>query len=189
MDFQKDLEQSVEVLERGGVIIYPTETIWGIGCDATNAKAVQRIYRMKKRSENKSMIILLESFEKLSRYMDKVPDLAYTLITQYQGPLTIVYPSVKNVAKNVLASDGSCAIRITSDPFCQELCRRLDKPIVSTSANISGFGYPFIFRDIDPSLLEQVDYVVEHGRNEVRQLKPSTIIKIVNDFEYTIIRP
>lgn len=188
MDYHRDLEMAVKTLIRGGVIIYPTDTIWGIGCDATNSKAVERIYQIKKRPESKSMIILIESFDKLKKYVDRVPEIALTLTTKYKGPLTIVYPSVKNVAKNVLAEDGSCAIRVTSDPFCIELCRKLDKPIVSSSANISGQNYPITFDNIDKSLLKQADYVVEHGRNEIRQFKPSTVIKLLNDFEYTIIR-
>jgi L-threonylcarbamoyladenylate synthase len=134
------------------------------------------------------MIVLLDSPEKLQLYMKQVPDVALSLINQVTSPLTIIYPSATGLAKNVLASDGSVGIRITRDPFCMELCKTMDKPLISTSANISGYDYPVIFREMDPELIKKADYVVEYGKNEIRQIKPSTIIKLKNNWEYDILR-
>jgi L-threonylcarbamoyladenylate synthase len=187
-DLQADITKTVEILSKGGVIIYPTDTIWGLGCDATNEKAVSRVYKMKMRHHSKSMIILIDTIDKLSKYLKHVPEIAISLIDQITTPLTIIYPHAQHLAKNVISKDGTVAIRIVNDSFCKQLCSAFEKPIVSTSANISGFGNPILFREIDTKLIEQADYVVEYGRNSVNQIKPSTIIKLKNDWEYEIIR-
>jgi L-threonylcarbamoyladenylate synthase len=139
---EKDIEKCYKVLRKGGIILYPTDTIWGIGCDATNHKAVQRIYDIKRRKETKSMIILLNDILKLEFYVEKVPAIAFDLINKYDNPLTIIFPNAKNIAKNVIADDGSIAIRIVKDEFCKWLLNLFNKPIVSTSANISGEETP-----------------------------------------------
>ncbi len=188
IDFSKDIAEAVRVMKKNGVIIYPTDTIWGIGCDATNEKAVEKIFKIKKRPSAKSLIILLDTEEKLQLLMNKVPDVAISLINQVTSPLTIIYSGVCGLAKSVYASDGTVGIRITRDPFCRELCRALDKPLISTSANISGYDYPLVFRDMDHELIKKADYVVEYGRNEVKQIKPSTIVRLKNNWEYEILR-
>lgn len=188
-DYNFDIVHAVKTLNKGGIIIYPTDTIWGIGCDATNEKAVQKIFKIKLRAHSKSMIILLDSVDKLKNHLEEVPEIAIKLMQQVQTPLTIIYPSAKNIAKNVCASDGSVAIRIVNDPFCKDLCLAFNKPLVSTSANISGYNFPMIFRDIEQQIIDKADYVVNHGRNEIRQIKPSTIIRLKNNWDYEIIRP
>ncbi len=187
-DYSVDIVNAVTTLNKGGIIVYPTDTIWGIGCDATNEKAVNKIYKIKLRAHSKSMIILVDSVEKLYNHLDHVPEIAVNLMKQVQTPLTIIYPSARNIAKNVSASDGTVAIRIVNDQFCKDLCLAFNKPLVSTSANISGFNFPMVFRDIEQKILDQADYVVHYGRNEIRQIKPSTIIRLKNDWEYEIIR-
>lgn len=184
----EDIIRAVECLEKGGIIVYPTDTIWGLGCDATNDKAVDRIYKMKRRARTKSMIVLLHDRNQLENFVTHVPEIAYSLMEQIQTPLTIIYPQAKNLAKNVCATDGSVAIRIVKDPFCRLLCQTFGKPIVSTSANISGDNYPMVFREIDKSLLEKADYVMTTGRSVIRLVKPSTKIKLLNNWEYEIIR-
>jgi L-threonylcarbamoyladenylate synthase len=186
--FRDDIEKAVEALKGGGLIIYPTDTIWGIGCDATNEKAVQKIFKIKKRPSIKSMIVLLESIEKLQQYLPEVPEIAVSLIEQFDKPLTIIYPKAKNIAKSACAGDGSIAIRVVRDAYCIELCKMLNKPIVSTSANISVYDFPLIFREIDRILLDKVDYVALHSRDEIRQIKPSTIVRLKNNWEYEIMR-
>lgn len=188
INFSNDIQNAVKVMQKGGVIIYQTDTIWGIGCDGTNERAVEKIFKMKKRPLAKSMIVLLDSVEKLQLYMKTVPDIALSLISQVTSPLTIIYPAAKGLAKSVLASDGTVGIRVTRDPFCVELCRAMGGPLISTSANISGYGYPLIYRDMDPELIKKVDYVVEYGRNEMREIKPSTIIKLTSNWEYEVLR-
>jgi L-threonylcarbamoyladenylate synthase len=188
-DYHNDIENAVKVLRKGGIIVYPTDTIWGIGCDATNEKAVQKIFKLKLRAQSRSMIILLDTVEKLNEYMDHVPEIALGLIQKVETPITIIYKSARNLAKKVYASDGTIAIRIVRNyPFCEDLCREFGKPLVSTSANISGYSFPMVFRDIDQRIIQKADYVVEYGRNEIRQVKPSTIIRLKNNWEYEIIR-
>lgn len=186
---EKDVKNSIEVLKKGGLIIYPTDTIWGLGCDATNEKAVNKVYKVKLRHHSKSMIILVDSIEMLSKYVKELPEIAISLMQQFNKPLTIIYPEAVNLPKNVISSDGSIAIRIVKEEFCQRLLQEFKKPIVSTSANISGFANPITFKDIDDRLLKRVDYVVEYGRDKINQVKPSTIIKLKNNWEYEIIRP
>jgi len=187
-DYFACIDKAVATMNKGGVIVYPTDTIWGIGCDATNEKAVKKIFKIKLRAQSKSMIVLLDSVEKLKNHMDVVPEVALSLIKQVTTPLTIIYPAARNFAKSVTAADGSVAIRVVSDPFCKDLCKALSKPLVSTSANISGYNYPLTFKDIEESIIENADYVIEYGRDIIRQVKPSTIIRLKNNWEYEILR-
>jgi L-threonylcarbamoyladenylate synthase len=175
---EKDLEHCYKTLREGGIILYPTDTIWGIGCDATNQKAVERIFNIKLRHESKSMIILLDDILKLDFYIDEVPAVAYDLIDQYKNPLTIIYPNAKNIAKNCIADDGSIGIRIVKDEFCKRLINIFDKPIVSTSANISGEVTPISYPCVSEKIIEKMDYIVQYGQDSVEQFKASTIIKI-----------
>lgn len=188
MTFEEDIKNAVEVLKRGGVILYPTDTIWGIGCDATNAKAVERIYEIKQRADSKALIVLLGNSNDLYRYVDEVPDVAMELLEVSVRPTTIIYDRGINMAKNVTAEDDSIAIRISSDRFCRQLCRALRRPLVSTSANISGQASPATFKKISPEIINAVDYVVEHRRNDSTIASPSIIIKISNDSTFKIIR-
>lgn len=188
MTFEEDIKNAVEVLKRGGVILYPTDTIWGIGCDATNAKAVERIYEIKQRADSKALIVLLGNSNDLYRYVDEVPDVAMELLEVSVRPTTIIYDRGINLAKNVTAEDGSIAIRVSSDRFCRQLCRALRRPLVSTSANISGQASPPTFKKISPEIINAVDYVVEHRRNDSTIASPSIIIKISNDSTFKIIR-
>ncbi|MCL2041374.1 MAG: L-threonylcarbamoyladenylate synthase [Bacteroidales bacterium] len=183
-----EVEKSIQVLKKGGVVLYPTDTIWGIGCDATNSKAVEKIYRIKHRAQQQSFIILLDEAAKLKDYVTHVPSIAYDLIAQYVRPLTIVYPKAKNIAKNVMASDGSIAIRIVNELFCKTLLHRFGKPIVSTSANISGEAHPISFPVISESIKNGVDYAVDWERNVVREVHPSTIIRLFDNGTFDVVR-
>ena len=176
------------VLKKGGVILYPTDTIWGIGCDATNEASVAKIYAIKKRVESRSMIVLLDVPEKISLYVEKVPDFAYDLIEKYERPLTIIYPKAKNLPRNVVAHDGSIAIRIVRNEFCQKVISMINHPLISTSANISGFGSPLSFASISQEIKNAVDYVVPLYQDTISEMKASTIIRFINDFEYEIVR-
>lgn len=187
---KQDLQQALCVLRKGGVILYPTDTVWGIGCDATNADAVARVYEIKKRVDSKAMLVLLDGAGKLQGYVDKVPETAWLLLEASEGqrPMTIIYPKAKNLAPNLLAEDGSVGIRITSEPFTKALCEQLRHPIVSTSANISGEPTAKTFKEISQELLETVDYVCQFRRNDTTTYKPSSIIKIDEKERITIIR-
>lgn len=187
---KQDLQQALKVLREGGVILYPTDTVWGIGCDATNADAVARVYEIKKRVDSKAMLVLLDGAGKLQGYVDKVPETAWLLLEASEGqrPMTIIYPKAKNLAPNLLAEDGSVGIRMTSEPFTKALCEQLRHPIVSTSANISGEPTAKTFKEISQELLETVDYVCQFRRNDTTTYKPSSIIKIDEKERITIIR-
>ena len=192
---KQDLQQALKVLREGGVILYPTDTVWGIGCDATNAEAVSRVYAIKKRVDSKAMLVLLDGAGKLQGYMEKVPETAWMLLeaTSQQGeeakkPLTIIYPKAKNLAVNLLAEDGSVGIRITEELFSKALCEQLRRPIVSTSANFSGEPAAKIYSEINPELLEAVDYVCSYRRQDNTICKPSSIIKIDEKERIMIIR-
>ena len=187
---REDLQNALRVLREGGVILYPTDTVWGIGCDATNAEAVARVYAIKKRVDSKAMLVLLDGAGKLQGYMDKVPDTAWMLLEASEGqrPMTIIYPHAKNLAANLLAEDGSVGIRITEELFSKALCEQLRHPIVSTSANISGEPAAKTFQQISPELLEAVDYVCAYRREDNRTCSPSSIIKIDEQERITIIR-
>ena len=187
-----DLQEALRVLRSGGVIVYPTDTVWGIGCDATNAEAVQRIYALKQREDSKSMLVLLDSEAKLNYYIADIPDAALQLldtVDEETKPLTIIYPNARNLAPNLIAEDGSIGIRITNEPFSKALCEHLRHPIVSTSANISGHSSAPFFAEIEQEILEGADYVCRFRREDDCPHEPSSIIKINNDGTFKIIRP
>lgn len=188
IDFREEISKAVDCLTNGGIIIYPTDTIWGIGCDATNKEAVQRIYSLKKRTDSKSMLVLLDNDVKLRNFVKDVPDIAYDLAELSEKPLTIIYDGAQNLAQNLLAEDGSVGIRITREAFSKNLCARFKKPIVSTSANFSGEPSPSIFSEISKEILEAADYIVNYRRNDNTKAKPSGIIKIKSTGEVKIIR-
>jgi len=184
-----DIKAALEVLQKGGVILYPTDTIWGIGCDAGNEEAVNRIYDIKKRIDSKSMLVLMENVGLLERYVAEVPEIAYDLIELTEKPLTIVYDGAKNLARNLLAEDGSIGIRITIEAFSSDLIRRFKRPIVSTSANISGKPSPACFGEIDKLIIVAVDYVVKYRQDDTHKATPSSIMKLGSGGEIKIIRP
>jgi L-threonylcarbamoyladenylate synthase len=184
-----EVKKAAEVILSGGIILYPTDTIWGIGCDATNAKAVQRIYEIKQRSDSKSMLVLVSGSEMLNKYLKEVPGKALELISAARRPTTIIYPGAINLAPNLLAEDGSVGIRISSDDFCSKLIEETGFPIVSSSANISGNPAPASFSYIKSELLQKVDYVVNWRQNENIPSVPSTIIKLDENGRSTVLRP
>lgn len=163
----EDIKKACEVMAAGGIILYPTDTIWGIGCDATNEKAVQRVYELKRRTDNKAMLVLMDSEAKLDRYVSDVPDIAWDLISVSDKPLTIIYSSAKNLATNLLGADGSVGIRITNEEFSKKLCERFRKPLVSTSANVSGEPSPANFSEVSEVIKEGVDYIVRDRKSVV----------------------
>lgn len=173
-----DLKKAVEILKVGGVILYPTDTIWGIGCDATNPEAVQRIYEIKKREDSKSMLVLMENPALLERYVDEVPEVAWDLVEISTTPLTVIYPNAKNLAKNLIAADGSIGIRFTKEAFTMQLIQRFRRPLVSTSANISGEKSPAFFDDISEEIKNKVDFIVEYRQDDRTPAQPSSIIKL-----------
>lgn len=188
MDRKEDIRRAVEVMKKGGVILYPTDTVWGIGCDATNPEAVARVYAIKHRDDSKAMICLVDSDCRMQRYVRNVPDVAWDILDLATKPTTIILDNAVNLAPNLIAEDGSIAMRITSEPFSKELCYRFQKPIVSTSANISGEETAQNYRDISEEILSAVDYVCETRRNEHKPHTPSSIIKLTEDSTVTIIR-
>ena len=192
MPREEDIRQAVEVMRKGGVILYPTDTVWGIGCDATNAEAVKRVYEIKQRDDSKALICLVDSDARMQRYIRNVPDVAWQLIDSLQDadakPTTLILDGAINLADNLIAEDGSIGIRITNEPFSKELCYRFQKAIVSTSANISGEPAAQNYCDIDPRILEAVDYVCWSRRQEHKPHTPSSIIRLKENGEVTIIR-
>lgn len=185
---QQEINIAIDVLKKGGVILYPTDTIWGIGCDATNPAAVEKIYKIKQRAESKAMLVLINDSSELDKYVETVPDIAYELIDVAVKPLTIIYDEAIGLASNLIASDGSIGIRVTKEEFSHQLCKRFRKPIVSTSANVSGKKSPATFREIDNAILESVDYVVNYRQNDDCALKSSEIIKLSKSGTIKIIR-
>lgn len=188
MTQEQDINNAIEVLRKGGVVLYPTDTVWGIGCDATNADAVARVYEIKERDDSKALICLVDSDARLQRYVRQVPDVAWQIIDCAVRPTTLILDGAVNLAPNLIASDGSIGIRITQEPFSHELCFRFQKAIVSTSANISGEPAAQNYRDIDPRIIEQVDYVCWSRRQEHKPHKPSSIIRLNADGVVKIIR-
>ena len=215
MTREEDIRQAIETMKRGGVILYPTDTVWGIGCDATNVEAVKRVYEIKQRDDSKALICLVDSDARLQRYFRHIPDVAWQLIDSlsntgngsfcltslrgvgvkqkepfpvFEKPTTLVLDGAINLAENLIAEDGSIGIRITNEPFSKELCYRFQKAIVSTSANISGEPAAQNYCDIDPRILEAVDYVCWSRRQEHKPHTPSSIIKLKENGEVTIIR-
>ncbi len=183
----EDLKKSLEILKAGGIILYPTDTIWGLGCDATNESSVQRIFHIKKRADEKSMLILLDTPGRLHQYVI-VPEIAWELLEAGTSAMTIIYPAAKNLAPSLISLDGSTGIRITKDEFCQELIKRFGKPIVSTSANISGNPSPEIFDEIDDEIKTSVDYIVKWRQQDMNKRAPSSIIKLEANGVFKIIR-
>jgi len=173
-----DLSRACATLRDGGLILYPTDTIWGIGCDATNAEAVSRVYRLKQRTDSKAMLVLIDSAAKLNAYVADIPDIAWDLIEVADKPLTVIYPKARNLAAGLLAEDGSVGIRITGERFSHNLCERFRKPVVSTSANVSGSPSPSSFSEISETILRGVDYIVNYRRDETVKSRPSGVIKI-----------
>jgi L-threonylcarbamoyladenylate synthase len=188
MKQEDDIRNAVEVLRKGGVILYPTDTVWGIGCDATNAEAVKRVYEIKRRDDSKALICLVDSDARLQRYVRNVPDVAWQLIDAVVKPTTIILDNAVNLAPNLIADDGSIGIRITKEPFSHELCFRFQKALVSTSANISGEPAAQNYGDISEEILNAVDYVCYSRRQEHKPHTPSSIIKLTADGEVTVIR-
>ena len=188
MVFDSEINNVIKILREGGVILYPTDTIWGLGCDATNNEAVKKIFGIKSRTDSKSLIILVDSDTMLGRYVKEVPDIAYELIEVSDKPITIIYPGAKNLAASIPAEDGSVGIRICNDMFCNELIRKFRKPIVSTSANISGQPTPSFFKEIQGKIIQSVDYVVDYKREDRQKNLPSPVIKIELNGTVKIIR-
>lgn len=176
--YREDIKQALDVLNRGGIILYPTDTIWGIGCDATNEEAVARIYRLKGREDRKATLALIDSEAKLPYYVEEVPAVAYDLLDAAVNPLTVIYDGARNLARNLLAPDGSIGLRVTHESFSNHLCMRLRRALVSTSANISGAPAPRCFQDISEEILQGVDYVCTSRREEKGCPSPSNIIKL-----------
>jgi L-threonylcarbamoyladenylate synthase len=183
-----EVEKALKVIQDGGIILYPTDTIWGVGCDATNTEAIKKIFKLKQRDEAKSMIILLDTENKLESYVKEVPAVAYDLIEYAENPLTLVMPGAKNISPALIAADGSVGIRVSSHQFCQQLIQRLRKPIVSTSANISGSLSPQNFSEIAQEIIDGVDYVVDLDQHDLSKKKPSTIMRIEPDGRFEFIR-
>ena len=186
--YAEEIRNCIKVLREGGTILYPTDTIWGIGCDATNEVAVAKVYTLKKRNEEKSMIALVANEWMLEQYVQEVPKAAFDFIENMEKPLTIIYPNAINLAKNLVSDDGTVGIRIIKDTFCAQLIRQFKYPIVSTSANISGHTAPNSFNDIDEEIVSGVDYVVNLRQHEMNQNKPSTIIKVELNGVFKILR-
>lgn len=181
------MEKIIEILKSGGTILYPTDTIWGIGCDATNTEAINKIFDIKKREKSKSMIILVESEKRLQDLVD-VPEMAWEIIDLSEKPVTIVYENPRNLPKEILADDGSIGIRLVKDDFCKKLISKLNKPLVSTSANFSGDKSPMKFSDITPEMIDLVDFAVEENREKVSQYSGSSVIKVWNDGRIKVLR-
>lgn len=193
MTREEDIKNAIETMRKGGVILYPTDTVWGIGCDATSADAVKRVYDIKQRDDSKALICLVDSDARMQRYFRNVPDVAWQLIDSLKEapdakPTTLILDGAINLAPNLIAEDGSLGIRITYEPFSKELCYRFQKAIVSTSANISGEPAAQNYGDIDPRILEAVDYVCWSRRQEHKPHTPSSIIKLKENGEVTVIR-
>ena len=186
---ENEVKKAGNILQSGGIILYPTDTIWGIGCDAGKEESVRKIYRIKQRADFKSMLVLVDGIAMLEKYIARIPSRALELLEKASKPTTIIYPGAQNLAKNLLGPDGSIGIRITSDPFCRQLISYTGFPIVSTSANLSGEPPPSTFIQIKSSIREQVDHVVDWRQDESASASPSAIIKLEEDGSTTIIRP
>jgi L-threonylcarbamoyladenylate synthase len=187
--FNTDIEACLRVLESGGLILYPTDTIWGIGCDATNEAAVEKIFTLKKRIETKALIVLIADERSLLQYVASPHIEVFDYIAGVSKPTTIIYENAIGLASNLLAEDGSVGIRICADEFCKHLIKRFRKPIVSTSANVSGFPPPKVFSDIDIAVKEGVDYMVHYRQDDTISVEPSAVVKCNKDGSFTILRP
>lgn len=188
MKTEEDIKNAVECMRKGGIILYPTDTVWGIGCDATNPEAVAKVYEIKQRDDSKAMICLVDSDARLQRYVRDVPAVAWELLDAAVKPMTVILDNAVNLAPNLIADDGSVALRITKEPFSKELCYRFQKAIVSTSANVSGQPAAQNYGDISREILDAVDYVCWSRRQEHKPHTPSSIVKLDKDGQVTIIR-
>lgn len=185
---QEDIKKALDVLYNGGIILYPTDTIWGLGCDANNFEAVKRIYEIKKRTDSKSMLVLINDANRIPSYIEEMPEIAWDLIDVGEKPLTIIYSGAKNLAKNLIADDKTIGIRVTNDMFCKELITCFKRPIVSTSANISGASSPANFFEISDEIKKQVDFIVKHRQDETSKAQASSIIKLGVSGQVKVIR-
>ena len=187
-NIEEDIKNCLEVIRNGGLILYPTDTVWGIGCDATNAEAVAKVYKLKQRDDSKSLIVLFDSVQRAQCYIRNIPEVAYDLMDLADRPLTLILDGAKNMAANVIASDGSVGLRVTSERFSNTLCARLKKPLVSTSANISGQPSAIVFGDVSAEVIAGVDYVVKYRQDDNTKNRPSSIIKLSESGQVKIIR-
>ncbi len=185
--FDQEVQKALEVMKKGGVILYPTDTVWGIGCDATNADAIDKVYELKKREETKALICLVNNFKMLEQYVEEVPEMAYDILKYSKKPTTIIYDKPIRIADNLVGEDDTLGIRVVRERFCSELIKKMRRPLVSTSANISGQPTPESFDQISPQILKGVDYVVDLQRSK-KSPKPSAIIRLSNDGEVKVIR-
>ena len=188
MNFEEDIKKCIEVLHAGGTILYPTDTIWGLGCDATNANAIQNIYRLKKREEKKSLIILVNDEKMIREYVDKPSEKLLAFISSAQKPTTAIFSNAIQLPTSLVNEDGTIAIRIVNEVFCKNLIQQLKKPLVSTSANISGEKYPQNFNEVSPQIKTGVDYIVQHRQNDFSKSAPSSIIKLSEENEIEFLR-
>ena len=186
-NINEEVHKAYEVIKEGGIILYPTDTVWGIGCDATNAEAVAKIYKLKKRAETQSMIVLMNGEKMIYNVFKEIPEVAWQIIDLSEDPITLVLDKPRNVAANLIAPDQTLGIRVVKEPFCFKLMEKMKKPLVSTSANISGQPTPKSFKEISPEIIKGVDYVVNLHREKIAG-KPSTIIKLTNDSQVKVIR-
>ncbi|WP_369753460.1 L-threonylcarbamoyladenylate synthase [Flavobacterium sp. WC2409] len=187
MDLNEEVIKALEVIKEGGIILYPTDTVWGIGCDATNAEAVAKIYKLKQRAETQSMIVLMNGEKMMYNVFKEIPEVAWQIMDLSENPTTLILDNPRNIAANLIATDKTLGIRIVKEPFCFKLLERMKKPLVSTSANISGLPTPKSFKEISPEIIKGVDYVVNLHRDKIGG-KPSTIIKLTNDSQVKVIR-
>jgi L-threonylcarbamoyladenylate synthase len=187
MDINQEIQNAYEVIKEGGIILYPTDTVWGIGCDATNPEAVAKIYKLKQRAETQSMICLMNGEKMIYNVFNEIPEVAWQIMDFSENPTTLVLDKPRNVAKNLIAPDNTLGIRVVKEPFCFKLMERIKKPLVSTSANISGQPTPKSFKEISPEIIKGVDYVVNLHHDKIAG-KPSTIIKLTNDSQVKVIR-
>lgn len=183
-----EVKKTIEVLRAGGIILYPTDTVWGIGCDATNAEAVEKIYKIKQRDDSKSMLVIADGMARIQSYVDEIPDIAWDLAELADKPITIIYPQAKNLATNLISDDGSVGIRITSEKFSKQLCAAFRRPIVSTSANISGEPSPECFAEISDIVKDQMDYIVQYRQDDTQKKQASSIIKLKKNGTFVILR-
>ncbi|CAM3358608.1 hypothetical protein FLLO111716_06155 [Flavobacterium longum] len=186
-DLNTEVHNAFEIIQKGGIILYPTDTVWGIGCDATNPEAIAKIYALKRREETKSMIVLMNGDRMLYNVFKEIPEVAWQILDLSEKPTTLILDNPRNVAKNIIAEDQTLGVRLVTEPFCYKLMERMKKPLVSTSANISGEPTPLSFKEISPEIINGVDYVVNLHRDKVGG-KPSAIIKLTSDSQVKIIR-
>lgn len=187
MDINTEVHNAFEVIKNGGIILYPTDTVWGIGCDATNEDAIKKIFALKQRAESKSMIVLVNGERMMHQVFNEIPEVAWQILDFAEKPTTLILDKPKNVAKNLISEDNSLAVRMVNEPFCYKLMERMKKPLVSTSANISGMFTPKSFKEISPEIIKGVDYVVNLHHDKVCK-NPSTIIKLGLDSQVKVIR-